>query len=237
LLRVWDEGRRPAWIRIRPIFIRQPEPAAPGEISGPAAARLLRSRGVALRFYLLALFEAQCRPRPGTGQATRMRLHHGDGAVTWADLVAVDAEGVRRTKERRTALDNRVRQVKGALATLYEEGMVDMPLRDGVHEYAEFLLMHESASFAPSSPAQRRATSTVMYCNPRQGAGTGCRSRANRAAPILPSTAPDPNPRGRTTVHSDRHNSYRVKKPGEPASTLHNGPATILIHTLTPRAA
>jgi hypothetical protein len=107
---------------------------------------------VALRFYLLALFEAQCRQRSGTGSATRMRLHHGDGAVTWVDLVAVDAEGVRRTKETRTALDNRVRQVKGALDTLHEEGMVDVPRRDGVHEYADFILMHEIGRGDLASP-------------------------------------------------------------------------------------
>jgi hypothetical protein len=38
-------------------------------------------------------------------------------------------------------------------------------------------------------------------------------------------------------VKRARHNSYRVKKPGEPASIRHNGPATILIHRLIPRAA
>lgn len=34
-----------------------------------------------------------------------------------------------------------------------------------------------------------------------------------------------------------RHNNYRVKKPNEPASTRHNGPATIRLHSITPRAA
>ncbi len=38
-------------------------------------------------------------------------------------------------------------------------------------------------------------------------------------------------------VKRARHNSYRVKKPSEPASKIHNGPATILIHALPPRAA
>jgi hypothetical protein len=30
---------------------------------------------------------------------------------------------------------------------------------------------------------------------------------------------------------------YRVKKPGEPASTRHRAPATIILHSLNPRAA
>jgi hypothetical protein len=38
-------------------------------------------------------------------------------------------------------------------------------------------------------------------------------------------------------VKRARHNKYRVKKPGEPASTRHTRPATIMLHTLNPRAA
>jgi hypothetical protein len=38
-------------------------------------------------------------------------------------------------------------------------------------------------------------------------------------------------------VNGPAHNGYRAKKPHEPASTRHNGPATILMHTLTSRAA
>jgi hypothetical protein len=38
-------------------------------------------------------------------------------------------------------------------------------------------------------------------------------------------------------VKRARHNTYRVKKPDEPASTRHNRPATINIHKLKPRPA
>lgn len=38
-------------------------------------------------------------------------------------------------------------------------------------------------------------------------------------------------------VKRARHNSYRVKKPDEPASTRHPGPPTIRLHPLAPRAA
>lgn len=34
-----------------------------------------------------------------------------------------------------------------------------------------------------------------------------------------------------------RHNSYRVKKPGESASVRHDGPATVRLYVLNPRAA
>jgi hypothetical protein len=38
-------------------------------------------------------------------------------------------------------------------------------------------------------------------------------------------------------VKRARHNTYRVKKPDEPASTRHTGPPTIRIHSLSPHAA
>lgn len=50
----------------------------------------------------------------------------------------------------------------------------------------------------------------------------------------------NPDRRHRTcprAVKRARHNSYRVKKPDEPASIRHNSPATIRFHFLNPRAA
>jgi len=38
-------------------------------------------------------------------------------------------------------------------------------------------------------------------------------------------------------VKRARHNQYRIKKPHEPASTRHDGPATIRLHTLQPRTS
>jgi hypothetical protein len=49
----------------------------------------------------------------------------------------------------------------------------------------------------------------------------------------------NPERRHRTcprAVKRARHNSYRVKLPGD-RSTRHNGPPTIRLHTITPRAA
>jgi hypothetical protein len=40
-----------------------------------------------------------------------------------------------------------------------------------------------------------------------------------------------------TVVKRARHSSYRVKKPGEPASIRHRAPATINIRALKPRSA
>ena len=38
-------------------------------------------------------------------------------------------------------------------------------------------------------------------------------------------------------VKRARHNNYRVKKPGEPASIRHTRAATSMLHSLNPRAA
>jgi hypothetical protein len=57
---------------------------------------------------------------------------------------------------------------------------------------------------------------------------------ANIADLLIPARRERTCPRA---VKRARHNQYRVKKPDEPASTRHDTPATIRIHTLQPRAA
>ena len=54
------------------------------------------------------------------------------------------------------------------------------------------------------------------------------------AALLIPDRTERTCPRA---VKRARHNNYRVKKPGEPASIRHTRPATILLHSLKPRAA
>lgn len=51
---------------------------------------------------------------------------------------------------------------------------------------------------------------------------------------------PLPKRRHRTSpreVKRARHNHYPIKKRDQPASTRHDGPPTINLHTLQPRAA
>jgi hypothetical protein len=54
------------------------------------------------------------------------------------------------------------------------------------------------------------------------------------AALLIPKRRHRTSPRA---VKRARHNKYRVKKADEPASTRHNGQATIRLHSLNPRAA
>src|SRR6516225_9175274 len=61
LRQVWEQpgGPRPGWVRVRPSFIGVGGDGP--ELHASPMSRLINSRGIALRFYLLALFEAQCR--------------------------------------------------------------------------------------------------------------------------------------------------------------------------------
>jgi hypothetical protein len=110
---------------------------------------------------------------------------------------------------------------------------------------------------APATVAHAATTriATNGYRTPRRarGSGTDANAPANTrtfpphdwtdrlpthlaaiAALLIPERRERTCPRA---VKRARHNNYRVKKPDGPASTRHNKPATIRIHTLSPRAA
>ena len=84
---VWDQpdGSRPAMIRIRPGFLVAR--GAGDERRGAPMSNLLNSRGIALRLYLLALYEAQCRPASAEpSQNTRPLADRR----SWGELIAID---------------------------------------------------------------------------------------------------------------------------------------------------
>ena len=154
LRQVWEKpgGPRPDRVRLRPSFLFAGG-AGPGRRAAPMS-RLITSRGIALRFYLLAIFEAQC--RPGTGnQWTNTRPLSGRPGC-WSDLIAVDAAYsrpvktyLRRTKQDRDLESSLDRQIKGALRTLEQledQALVVVPRKaNGRHrDYGNFLLMDES---------------------------------------------------------------------------------------------
>ncbi|MFD5342296.1 hypothetical protein ACFWJY_00620 [Streptomyces anulatus] len=154
---VWEEGRKPERIGLRYSFLDARDALA------PPATQLLNPRGVALRFYLLAVFEAQCRLAPGEQWKQGSRPLQGHGG--WSDFLAVDAgysaeQGIygRPTKQRRTPGTSRLRQVHGALRALEKlgedrgEGQSDQALvavprkgnARGDRVYADFSLLLES---------------------------------------------------------------------------------------------
>jgi hypothetical protein len=150
---VWQQDGAP-WppaIWLRPGFL-----VVPGDESGRRTApmsRLISSKGVALRFYLLAVFDALCRqPSSEPWRNTRPV----SGRMGWEDLIAVDAAYSRsarayqlRTRQNRTLSSSRVRQVQAALWQLEELGdqaLVEVPRKANGRDrdYGAFLLMKET---------------------------------------------------------------------------------------------
>ncbi|MEU9107423.1 hypothetical protein AB0D54_24365 [Streptomyces xanthophaeus] len=158
LQRVWADGRRPDRVHLRlPLLHSRPEDPA------PPLTQLLNPRGIALRFYLLAVFEAHCRLEPGEAWTSRRAL---TGRLGWSDFVAVDA-GYSSQKgsylhdevlQYRDGQSCRVRQVQGALRTLEGVGgggqaLVHVPRKEnGARDYAAFSLMPEGGSGGTLTP-------------------------------------------------------------------------------------
>lgn len=159
--KIWRAGKEPDSIVLRSVLLRADEERS-------RLTKLVLPRGLALRFYLLAVFEAQCRLDTGDLWQNGRPLK---GANSWSTLVAIDgaydtASGVynagldnmppellgsAHAEERwrtRKLEDLELRQVKGALRTLEELGqedsLVSIP-RDmrGQRLYEDFSLMGE----------------------------------------------------------------------------------------------
>lgn len=150
---VWEQpgGLRPAVIRIRPGFLLARKAGA--ERRDAPMSHLINPRGVALRLFLLAIFEAQCRPTSAELPENTRPL---SGHMGWGDLLAIDAAWSQPDKtylhssiQNRTLDSSRDRQVKGALRTLERHGdkaLVEVPPKAGgrYRDYARFRLMKES---------------------------------------------------------------------------------------------
>jgi hypothetical protein len=158
---IWKTGKKLDSIVLRTGLLQ-----ADGERS--SLTKLVLPRGIALRFYLLAVFEAQCRLDTGDLWQNVRPLK---GAESWSTLVAIDGaydtasgaydtalknmppelRGSASAEERwraRKLDDLRLRQVKGALRTLEELGqedaMVSVPRGSrGQRLYEDFSLMEE----------------------------------------------------------------------------------------------
>lgn len=141
-------SRSPAWVNVRPAFVGSSS-ASPT----PHSAELIKSRGLAQQFYLLALFEAQCRLAPGARWTNPRAYSYSPGdEVTWLDLVAVDVDASKRTLQKRTAETNRKRQLDAAIRTLTSTSLVEVPTYNGRRAIKEFSLMTESGRGSLATP-------------------------------------------------------------------------------------
>ena len=163
---VWNSGRKPTEIRVRSSFIALTRPLSgpmsdsspPPEASRPPLARLITSKGLALRTALTSLFVAQCSltsPANLQGKVPNPE----DDSLGWRHLVLApavhDPDSVRAVR----LLDNQVRQIKRAFDRLAgaEIGIVEQRRR-GVprKRYEEMQLLHEGGVRATGpAPAYR----------------------------------------------------------------------------------
>jgi hypothetical protein len=121
---VWEHpsGLQPDRIWLRRRFLMASRSGS--ERRDPPISRLVNPRGIAMRFYLMAVFEAQCRP-PRERREVNDRPLCGSGG--WGDLFAIDAaysrpagRYQRPTRQNRDLEVSVERQVKGAPRTLEE---------------------------------------------------------------------------------------------------------------------
>lgn len=156
---------RPELVLLRSGFSRLPQPQdvmvysdrrVPERHLRPPATRLMRSRGCSLQFFLVALFEAQCRTRPGAvvrpnTRPLKPRPQTADLA-SWVDLVGADADISRIRSGNRSInnLERRARQVRQALQTLAASDvqLVDLDDPGAARPYHRFRLMNEAGSRA-----------------------------------------------------------------------------------------
>ncbi|MEU0646099.1 hypothetical protein [Streptomyces umbrinus] len=146
----WAVGRKPDDVVLRVDLIQ-----LSGDVAGRAPlVRLIQSRGIALRFYLLAIFEAQCRLQVKAPWTSERPL---TGVGSWADFIAIDGAYDAQsgtympdTKQGRTGNDLRLRQIQAALRALEslgpEQSLVSVPRarKGGRRQYGEFSLMKET---------------------------------------------------------------------------------------------
>ncbi|MFD4546302.1 hypothetical protein [Streptomyces sp. NPDC058466] len=157
---IWQAGKKPDSIVLRSTLL-----AASDEHS--RLTELILPRGIALRFYLLAAFEAQCRLGSGAPWQNVLPLK---GSGSWSDLIAIDgaydavsgtygtaSESTPEILRRKKLGDLRLRQVKGALRTLeelgWEDALVTIPRgARGQRLYERFLLMQEAGRGKNQTP-------------------------------------------------------------------------------------
>jgi hypothetical protein len=126
LREVWRTGGRkrddnprlqPATIRIRDAFVA----TTAEDAHGPALPRLVQSKGLQLRLYLLMLFDAQCRHTPNTRVRNVRTVSPTDGPYrSWGELVlsAPDHQQKQQPVAWQIVRRRRERQIKEAMLAL-----------------------------------------------------------------------------------------------------------------------
>jgi hypothetical protein len=141
--------------RLRHGFVRLERPSArdasdrsaPDSEHRPPSTRLMSPNGIALRFYLIALLEAQVRTRAGARPGDNPMALRGEGPeIGWSDFVATSAVASGEGRTRMSLLDKKVRQLQTTLKRLDAENLVDLPNKKRTQgKYERFLLNRDDA--------------------------------------------------------------------------------------------
>lgn len=165
--RLWRTRQEwPTVIRLRPHFVVRGR-HEDGTVVHPLMPRLIASRGITLRFYLLAIFAAQS--QGGSTPATPRLAYERTDRPGWVDLLALDvgyssSTGTYEepTLQNRTFISAAKRQITSALRTLSGHGLVEISERKGGSlDYQGFTLMNEQGRGPYHSP--------YIYTVPSQG--------------------------------------------------------------------
>lgn len=152
--RMWRHGSHR--VRLRHGLLAR---AGPGEPL-PPLRRISAPRSLAVQLQLMALFEAQC-PGARAGEPSRRPLvdPRTMGEPSWVELVCSLASNSSGLVRGATAKQNRVRQLKHALARLADHGMIEAGV--GYHRFAGFRLLDETSAEVPYSVPEINRSVTV----------------------------------------------------------------------------
>ncbi|UQB75914.1 hypothetical protein KI427_27155 (plasmid) [Rhodococcus ruber] len=144
-------------IRLRSEFIRLAVPptrtdysdrSVPPSEDRPPSTRLMSPNGIALKFLLIALFEAQSRTKPGqkpAGNSTPL-IGRSTSDISWSRYIASGARPSGKGKHRMSPANKKLRTLRETIDRLEKEDLVDCPNRSAPKDKQEgFLLMREDA--------------------------------------------------------------------------------------------
>jgi hypothetical protein len=174
-----SRGRQPKELVLRRRFVHLDEPlsgepsdrALPARQHRPPATRIMSPNGIALRFYLLALYEGQIHAPAGKSPSNQIPLIAASEQVGWTDLIAVPFQEPRTAQHvslprgpdnRRTApvvssrTDKKKRRIISALRMLSSDSvqLVYLPSFHNVtKKYEGFQLLDEGGCRTHADPS------------------------------------------------------------------------------------
>lgn len=112
----------------------------------PPSTRLMSPRGRSLSFFLIALFEAQMRLKPGQAAApNELPLKATNGHAGWTNFIATDAQDFTEGRHLAEVSDKKARQIQSSLVRLHKENLISLTSHDRRRQYQHFVLKREDA--------------------------------------------------------------------------------------------